>query len=103
MLLPEPPHVTMHDVARGITIPPCRLPVTVAGDGQLLIHVTSDVPWIEIANAAVTVEGGEGGVHVILNTGAMNGNGFQKGGRVMLSAGDIREEIFLFVSVLPEL
>ncbi|GAB7015622.1 hypothetical protein [Methanogenium cariaci] len=99
MLLPEP-HVTMHDVARGITIP-CRLPVTVAGDGQLLIHVTSDVPWIEIANAAVTVEG-EGGVHVILNTGAMNGNGFQKG-RVMLSAGDIREEIFLFVSVLPEL
>ncbi|KAF1078839.1 hypothetical protein [Methanogenium sp. MK-MG] len=98
ILLPEP-HLTMHDVARGITIP-CRLPVTVTGDGPLLIHVTSDVPWIEIANAAVPVEG-EGGVHVTLNTGNMSSNGFQKG-RVLLSAGDIREEIFLFVSVLPE-
>ncbi len=98
ILIPEP-HVTMHNVARGITIP-CRLPVTVAGDGPLLISVTSDVPWIEIANAAVPVEG-DGGVHVTLNTGNMSSKGFQKG-RVMLKAGDIREEIFLFVSVLPE-
>ena len=98
ILLPEP-HVTMHNLARGITVP-CCLPVTVTGDGPLLIHVTSDVPWIEIANTAVPVEG-EGGVHVTLNTGNMNSKGFQKG-RVMLNAGGIREEIFLFVSVLPE-
>ena len=98
ILLPEP-HMTMHDVARGITIP-CRLPVTVTGDSPLLIHLTSDVPWIEIADAAVPGEG-EGGVHVTLNTGNMSSKGFQNG-RVILSAGDIREEIFLFVSVLPE-
>jgi hypothetical protein len=98
ILLPEP-HVTMHNLTRGITIP-CRLPVTVTGDGPLLISVTSDVPWIEIANAAVPIEG-EGGVHVTLNTGNMGSKGFQKG-RVILSAGELREEIFLFVSLLPE-
>ena len=96
--LPEP-HVAMHDVARGITIP-CSLPVTVTGDCPLLIHLTSDVPWIEIADATVSIEG-EGVVHVTLNTGNMSSKGFQNG-RVILSAGDIREEIFLFVSILPE-
>ncbi|WAI01677.1 helix-hairpin-helix domain-containing protein [Methanogenium organophilum] len=99
ILLPEP-HVTMHNLARNITIP-CRLPVSVAGDGPLLIHVAADVPWIEIANTTVPVEG-DGVVHVTLNTGNMGSKGFQKG-RVMLRAGDIREEIFLFVSVQPEL
>lgn len=98
ILLPEP-HVTMHDVARNITIP-CSLPVNVAGDGPLLISVAADVPWIEIAETTVPVEG-DGVVHVTLNTGNMDGKGFQKG-RVILCAGDIREEIFLFVSVLPE-
>ncbi|WFN35577.1 hypothetical protein L1S32_05610 [Methanogenium sp. S4BF] len=98
ILLPEP-HLTMHNLARGITIP-CRLPVTVTGNGPLLIHVTSDAPWIEIATTTVPVEG-EGGVHVTLNTGNMNSKGFQKG-RVMLSAGEIKEEIFLFLSVMPE-
>lgn len=96
--VPEP-HVTMHDVARNITIP-CRFPVSVTGDGPLLVHVTADVPWIEITETAVPLEG-DGQVHVTLNTGKMNRNGFQKG-HVLLQAGDIRGEIFLFVSVLPE-
>ncbi len=99
ILLPEP-HVTMHNLSRGITIP-VRLPVTVTGNGSLLIHITSDARWIEIANTVVTVEG-KGGIHVTLNTGNMNNKGFQKG-RVLLQAGDIQEEIFLFVSLMPEL
>ena len=99
ILLPKP-HVTMHNLARGITIPIC-LPVTVTGKGPLLIHVTSDVRWIEIANTAVSVEG-EGGVYVTLNTGNMSSKGFQKG-RVMLQADEIQEEIFLFVSVTPDI
>jgi hypothetical protein len=94
------PHVTMHNLSRGITIP-LVLPVTVTGNGPLLIHVTSDARWIEIGNSAVTVEG-KGGVHVTLNTGNMTSKGFQKG-RVMLQAGEIQEEIFLFVSVTPEI
>lgn len=96
--VPEP-HVTMHDVARNITIP-CRFPVSITGDGPLLVHVTTDVPWIEIAETAVPLEG-DGQVHVTLNTGKMDRNGFQKG-HVLLQAGDIKGEIFLFVSVLPE-
>jgi len=96
--VPEP-HVTMHDVARNITIP-CRFPVSVTGDGPLLVHVTADVPWIEIAESAVPLEG-DGQVHVTLNTGKMDRNGFQKG-HVLLQAGDVKGEIFLFVSVLPE-
>ena len=98
ILIPQP-HMSMHDVARGITIP-CRLPVTVTGDSPLLIKLSSDVPWIEIPELAVPIEG-EGGVHVILNTGNMSSKGFQNG-RVILDAGEMREEIFLFVSVLPE-
>ncbi|MDE4907636.1 hypothetical protein L0665_03295 [Methanogenium marinum] len=98
ILIPEP-HMSMHDVARGITIP-CRLPVTVTGDSPLLIHLTTDVPWIEIPDVAVPVEG-EGGVNVVLNTGNMSNKGFQNG-RVILNAGDIRTEIYLFISVLPE-
>lgn len=98
ILLPEP-HVTMHDVARGITIP-CNLQVKVTGDGPLLIYVSADVPWVEIEETAVPVEG-DGAVHVTLNTGNMDSKGFQKG-RVILSAGSLIEEIFLFVSVQPE-
>lgn len=99
ILLPEP-HVTMHNLSRGITLP-IRLPVTAMGNGPLLIHVTSDARWIEVANTPVTIDG-TGGVHVTLNTGNMDSKGFQQG-CVMLRAGEIQEEIFLFVSVMPEM
>lgn len=97
ILVPKP-HVTVHDVARNITIP-CRLPVNVSGDVPLQIHVTADVPWIEVAETVVPVEK-EGAVHVTLNTGNMSSKGFQNG-RVILRAGDVCEEIFVFVSVQP--